>query len=146
MSYAVVFHENGARIFQGINPDDYKGVPNVLIDPVLPPGVPPHEWKLVDGKIEVQSEDEKKRFMRAFDHCKPANGLQVVRPEFDADHIKQVENIVITQLSLHAVAVNKGWTEQLETVNRSMRTWVALTFLSAVAGAGLGMLVFRFLN
>jgi hypothetical protein len=49
---AVVFTKAGAKIYHGINPESYVGRTDVLIDPVFPKGVPPHLWKLVDGKIQ----------------------------------------------------------------------------------------------
>jgi hypothetical protein len=47
---AVVFGSNGnVKIYHGINPDDYAGRKDVLINPVIPQGVPPHMW--VQGNI-----------------------------------------------------------------------------------------------
>jgi hypothetical protein len=53
MATAVVFGSNGARIYEGINPADYAGRADVLIDPVFPTRVPPHCWRLKNGMIEV---------------------------------------------------------------------------------------------
>jgi hypothetical protein len=51
MSRIVTFGPNGARIYEGANPKNFKGQ-TFLINPTLPRGIPPHLWKLVDGKIE----------------------------------------------------------------------------------------------
>lgn len=52
---AVIFAKDGVRIFHGINPADYAGRKDVLVNPTLPHGVPPHLWRLVDGRIEGTS-------------------------------------------------------------------------------------------
>jgi len=52
MSTIVVFKEDGSvRINEGANEADFKGQ-TYLVNPSFPPGVPPHQWKLADGKIE----------------------------------------------------------------------------------------------
>lgn len=51
MATIVTFGPNGARIFEGADPKDFKGQ-TFLIDPVFPRGVPPHLWKLKNGAIE----------------------------------------------------------------------------------------------
>jgi len=49
---AVIFGNDGmVKILHGIDPKDFAGKANVLIDPVIPRGIPPHEWKLENGKI-----------------------------------------------------------------------------------------------
>lgn len=55
----VIFHDTGARILKGVDPTPYRHIPNVLIDPELPAGVPPHLWKLEGGKIVELSEEER---------------------------------------------------------------------------------------
>ena len=40
------------RILHGINPSDYKGRKDVLIDPAIPRGIPPHEWIIKNGQIQ----------------------------------------------------------------------------------------------
>lgn len=50
MAVIVTFGTNGARIHEGANPEDFKGQ-SFLVDPAFPKGVPPHQWKMVDGKI-----------------------------------------------------------------------------------------------
>lgn len=57
--FAVVFSEHNAHIVKGPEIVALTGQPNVLFDPEIPPGVPPHHWKLVDGKIAVMSDEEK---------------------------------------------------------------------------------------
>jgi hypothetical protein len=47
----VTFTEQGARIHEGADPKDFKGQ-QFLVDPTFPRGVPPHQWKLVNGFIE----------------------------------------------------------------------------------------------
>ena len=51
--FIVTFGDNGARITKGITPSDWRGKANVLINPDLSAvkGVPPHMWRLVDGKV-----------------------------------------------------------------------------------------------
>lgn len=59
---AWIFDENNARVEK--DPEKIKqleGQPNVLINPNHPLGVPPHHWKLEDGKITVHDETEIKR-------------------------------------------------------------------------------------
>jgi hypothetical protein len=50
----VVFYPNTARIYKG----DYTPSNKYpyLINPVLPTGIPPHQWILSNGKIEVKSQ------------------------------------------------------------------------------------------
>jgi hypothetical protein len=57
--FIVIFSDRGARKVKGINPDDWQGVPNVLVNPDLSKvsGVPPHLWALVDGKVEQSSQE-----------------------------------------------------------------------------------------
>ena len=50
----VEFTEKGARIRVGI--ENPKPASNILINPELPKGVPPHLWRLVDGAIVVVDE------------------------------------------------------------------------------------------
>lgn len=57
----VIFTENNARILT--NPENieaYKNIPNSVINPDLKSveGVPPHLWKLVDGKVVQKTEEE----------------------------------------------------------------------------------------
>ena len=41
----VIWQSNGqVRIIHGINPSDYRGRMDCLIDPVIPRGIPPHQW------------------------------------------------------------------------------------------------------
>lgn len=50
----VVFHEGAhPEILTGVDPKDFRGRADCLIDPVLPKHVPPDRWTLVNGKIEV---------------------------------------------------------------------------------------------
>ena len=51
MPTIVVFGSNGARIYEGAEEATFKGQ-SYLVSPEFPKGVPPHLWKLVDGKIE----------------------------------------------------------------------------------------------
>lgn len=46
--FIVVFSEKGARIMKGINPKDWEGVPNVLVNPDLTKvkGIPMRLWKM----------------------------------------------------------------------------------------------------
>lgn len=48
----VVFTDNGARIHEGASVADFKGQ-KYLVNPAFPPGVPPHLWEMVNGKIEA---------------------------------------------------------------------------------------------
>lgn len=57
---AVVFHQTGARIFHGVDPNKYRHVRGCVVNPEYPKGVPPHYWKLVEGKIVEMSAMEKK--------------------------------------------------------------------------------------
>lgn len=58
----VIFSNGIPRILTGINPSDYLGVSNVVINPDLSKliGIPPHHWKLSDGQIVEMSDAEKK--------------------------------------------------------------------------------------
>jgi hypothetical protein len=48
----VIFSEaGGAKILHGEDGSKYKTATNALVNPEFPPGIPPHQWKLVDGKI-----------------------------------------------------------------------------------------------
>jgi hypothetical protein len=47
------FSDRQPRILEGVDPEPFRSDAMAVIDPVVPPGVPPHLWKLVDGKIEV---------------------------------------------------------------------------------------------
>jgi hypothetical protein len=52
MATVVVFSENGVRILEGANPSEWVNNKQALINPKFPRHIPPHLWKLVDGKIE----------------------------------------------------------------------------------------------
>lgn len=57
MARVVLFDEKGVRIFHADDVKDlapYLHKKNCLIDPVYPRGVPPHLWRLKDGKIAVK--------------------------------------------------------------------------------------------
>jgi hypothetical protein len=50
----VVFAKGQApRILTGVNPKDYLGRSDCLINPTFPKGVPPHCWTLSNGKIHA---------------------------------------------------------------------------------------------
>ena len=83
MSCAVVFTEDGARIYNGVNPEDYIGVKNVLINPKIPKGVPPHLWRLVDGEICVV--EEGKQYT-----ANNPNHLEVVSFQFSKEHYEEM--------------------------------------------------------
>lgn len=57
---AVLFTDNNARILQGSDAEAVRGLPNVIMEPDLSEvtDTPPHFWKLVDGKVKVQTADE----------------------------------------------------------------------------------------
>lgn len=59
--FIVVFGDNGARIVKGINVEDWKNIPGVLINPDLSKlaGVPPHRWRL-DSSTIVETQDASK--------------------------------------------------------------------------------------
>lgn len=68
MARLVVFNDNGARIHHVENVKDIKsyliaqgleGKPH-LIDPVYPPGVPPHLWKNGGDKIVLVTTSKKR--------------------------------------------------------------------------------------
>lgn len=44
----VIFSKFGTRVIHTDDISQYKGMPNVLIDPVYPRGVPPDQWKMKD--------------------------------------------------------------------------------------------------
>lgn len=56
----VIFTEDNAIIKIVDDVSYYKGMPNVVINPELRnvAGIPPHQWKLVLGKIVKKTEDE----------------------------------------------------------------------------------------
>lgn len=63
MAKVVVFTKNNARIlYNPGNLDDYKNCMSALIDPDLKSvaGVPPHLWKLLDGKVVIMDTSESK--------------------------------------------------------------------------------------
>lgn len=63
MAKVVIFTENNARILcNPPNIEDYKRCANALIDPDLKAvaGVPPHLWKLIDGKAVIMDAAESK--------------------------------------------------------------------------------------
>lgn len=63
MSILVVFTENNARILKNpSNFEDLKTLKNVLVDPKLDEvsGLPPHFWKLQEGRIVAMNADEQK--------------------------------------------------------------------------------------
>ena len=61
-SQVVIFKADGnATILHVSDPTSYKNRPDCLINPKIPKGVPPHHWKLLDGKIVTLSEKEKKQ-------------------------------------------------------------------------------------
>ena len=51
MARIVTFGPNGARIYEGADPKDFKGQ-TFLVDPVFPRGIPPHLWTLENGQIK----------------------------------------------------------------------------------------------
>ena len=53
---AVVFSKQGVRIYHGINPSDYVGRRDVLINPKFPNGIPPHLWEKKGNEITVKKE------------------------------------------------------------------------------------------
>lgn len=62
----VLFVANTARIL--VNPEsDYTGVVNAVINPSLTAvkGIPPHFWKLVEGKILPMDETERKERLKS---------------------------------------------------------------------------------
>lgn len=61
MKTVVIFTANNARILQVEDSDPYKSMSNALVDPDLKGlrGIPPHHWKLVDGKVVEMTPVEK---------------------------------------------------------------------------------------
>lgn len=57
----VIFGENGARILHGQDGRKYIGAKNALVNPAIPPRVPPHHWKIQDGQIVEMSDGEKRQ-------------------------------------------------------------------------------------
>lgn len=73
----VVFNKYGARIL--VNPGDaYDNVKDSIINPDLTEvkGLPPHYWKLVDGKVVPKTEKEKAD-MDALHKQNPFNSLKM---------------------------------------------------------------------
>lgn len=54
----VLFTDKGARIRHVADVSPYCKDPRALINPVFPKGIPPHLWKLEDGKLGVLSTNE----------------------------------------------------------------------------------------
>jgi len=52
-NFIVVFSDKGARIVKGINPEHWKNIPNVAVNPNLSKvkGIPPHHWKLQENQV-----------------------------------------------------------------------------------------------
>lgn len=76
---AVIFSNSGAHIFHGINPNDYRGRMDVLIDPKFPPGIPPHLWKLhPNGYIESVPDTSKRPSRVKFVHLVVALSMSSV--------------------------------------------------------------------
>lgn len=63
----VVFGQQGARIHSGANPDDFRGRGDVLVNPIIPRGVPPHLWEKHEDLIRTitQSEFDAKQGVKA---------------------------------------------------------------------------------
>jgi hypothetical protein len=61
MHTVVVFTENNARILMVEDVEPYKDWENAIIDPDLSKvrKIPPHEWKISDGKIVPMSQIER---------------------------------------------------------------------------------------
>jgi hypothetical protein len=57
----VIFSDNNTRILSGVNGNDYSSNSNILINPIIPSGIPPHKWKLSHGKIVIHDEVEIQR-------------------------------------------------------------------------------------
>lgn len=57
----VIFELNKTRIAHTDDITPYSGRADVLINPEIPPGIPPHAWHLVDGKISTLPTEEVKR-------------------------------------------------------------------------------------
>lgn len=55
MNYIVDFNDNQVKIKYGIDPAEYHNKENILVNPTLPRKAPPHTWKLVNGKIAIQT-------------------------------------------------------------------------------------------
>jgi hypothetical protein len=55
----IVLFEDGKvpQVLHGVNPQDYPAH-KILVNPVLPRGVPPHQWKRVKSWIEVIVEEK----------------------------------------------------------------------------------------
>lgn len=53
MAKVVIFDKDGlnARIYHMDDAKAHKGKSDRVIDPELPRGIPPHLWKLQDGKV-----------------------------------------------------------------------------------------------
>lgn len=58
----VVFSDSNARVIYGIAKDALVGAKNIVTNPDLSAvkGLPPHYWKLSDGKVVSMSDDEKR--------------------------------------------------------------------------------------
>lgn len=58
----VIFNSDGSvRIKHGVDKKDYKDRTDVAINPVIPRGIPPHQWKLNrKGYIEGTAPSKKK--------------------------------------------------------------------------------------
>ena len=56
---AIIFSKDGIRICHGINPEDYKDRTDVLINPKIPRGIPPHLWQKIGNEIKVIGQDTK---------------------------------------------------------------------------------------
>jgi hypothetical protein len=75
----VLFDDLTARILQGVDGSLYLGNPKALVNPVFPPGIPPHCWRLEDGKIAVHHEVEiTRRETILHDSAIPQDALPVV--------------------------------------------------------------------
>ena len=52
--------KNPPRILHGVNPSEYYKRNDAVVNPKFPRGVPPHQWKLVNGEIVAMDELEKR--------------------------------------------------------------------------------------
>lgn len=82
MARVVVFNEHGARILEGQNPDDYRGIATALIEPEIPVGVPPHFWKIEDGKIAIMTKAEVAKRMGAIEELEKTEVKPVQNHQF----------------------------------------------------------------
>jgi hypothetical protein len=105
MAKVILFHEQGAKILEGVDPTPFRNLDNAVIDPdSIPKGIPPHHWKQGPYKTILEMTAPEKKVMDARQEL----DSPPINPNKDLTEVIAVSRAVAKKISLQMAGMTLG--------------------------------------